>query len=83
MAEPRKVCLSVVAIQELHRHPGRPNQLLRLPPPSALHNETRPYEVFEKDNCREALFIGSQHHRIGNNLDQVSAHAGATNCQVS
>ena len=36
MAEPRKVCLRAVAIQELHRPPGRPNQPLRLPPPSAL-----------------------------------------------
>ena len=50
MAEPRKVCLRAVAIQELHRPPGPPNQLLRLPPPSALHKETRPYEVFEKDS---------------------------------
>jgi hypothetical protein len=42
MAEPRKVCLRAVAIQELHRPPGRPNQPLRLPPASALHKETGP-----------------------------------------
>ena len=51
MAEPRKVCLRAVAIQELHRPPGRPNQLSRLPPPSALHKETRPYEVSPQDRA--------------------------------
>ena len=49
MAEPRKVCLRAVAIQELQRPPRRPNQLLGLTLPSAVHRETRPYEVFEKD----------------------------------
>ena len=70
MAEPRRVCLRAVAIPELHRPPGRPNQLLGLPLPSAVHRETRPYEVFEKDSHSHARMVAG-------NISKTNSNSGS------
>jgi hypothetical protein len=50
MAEPRNVCLRAVRDSGATPASRASKPTLRLPPPSALHKETRPYEVFEKDS---------------------------------